>query len=122
MAFPFALVKSIMTEKEKSGTIAEQIRNPQSKIVMMWYILIGLSLSLAGVAGLQFFYLVYMERIDREHKKRIYELERHATYLANRLNEAEQKISEQNDILESIFDDFNEEEEEEIWADVIEDR
>ncbi len=102
-------------------------QNPQfkiraSKIVMMWYILIGLSLSLAGVAGLQFFYLVYMERIDREHKKRIYELERHATYLANRLNEAEQKISEQNDILESIFDDFNEEEEEETWADVIEDR
>ncbi|CAN5645128.1 hypothetical protein BH24ACI2_BH24ACI2_03640 [soil metagenome] len=111
-----------MTEKRKAETIAEQIRHPQSKIVMMWYVLIGLSLSLAGVAGLQFFYLVYMERIDREHKKRIHELERHTKYLANRLNEAEQKISEQDNVLESIFDDFTEEEEEEIWADVIEDR
>ncbi len=35
---------------------------------MMWYVLIGLSLSLAGVAGLQFFYLIYLERIDREQK------------------------------------------------------
>ena len=44
---------------------------------MMWYVLIGLSLSLAGVAGLQFFYMAYLERLDREHKKRIRELERH---------------------------------------------
>ena len=84
----------------------------------MWYVLIGLSLSLAGVAGLQFFYLVYMERIDREHKKRIHELERRTKYLSNRLQDAEQQITEQNDILESIFDDFGEEEE--VWADVIE--
>ncbi|MGI8641860.1 MAG: hypothetical protein ACR2MG_18170 [Pyrinomonadaceae bacterium] len=88
---------------------------------MMWYVLIGLSLSLAGVAGLQFFYLVYMERIDREHKKRIHELERHAKYLAHRLSDAEQQIAEQNDVLESLFDDFDKEElEDEVWADVIE--
>ncbi len=36
---------------------------------MMLYILIGLSLSLTGVAGLQFFYMMYLERIDREQKK-----------------------------------------------------
>ena len=85
---------------------------------MMWYVLICLSLSLAGVAGLQFFYLVYMERLDHEHKNRIHELERRTKYLSNRLKEAEQQIAEQNDILESIFDDFGEEEE--VWADVIE--
>ena len=85
---------------------------------MMLYVLIGLSLSLAGVAGLQFFYLVYMERIDREQKKRIHELERHCTSLSNRLYDAEQQINEQNDVLESIFDDFSEESE--VWADVIE--
>ena len=89
----------------------------------MWYVLIGLSLSLAGVAGLQFFYLVYMERIDREHKKRIHELERHTKYLTNRLNDAEQQIAEQNDVLENFFDGFDEELlEDEVWADVIEDR
>lgn len=88
----------------------------------MWYVLIGLSLSLAGVAGLQFFYLVYMERIDREHKKRIHELERHNKYLTHRLNDAEQQISEQNGVLENLFNDFDEEIEDEVWADVIEDR
>ena len=87
---------------------------------MMWYVLIGLSLSLAGVAGLQFFYLIYLERIDREQKKRIYELERHSKHLSKRLSEAEQQIAEQDEILESIFDEF--EDDEEVWADVIEDR
>jgi len=86
----------------------------------MWYVLIGLSLSLAGVAGLQFFYLIYLERIDREQKKRIQELERHSKHLSKRLSQAEQQIAEQDEILESIFDEF--EDDEEAWADVIEDR
>jgi len=87
---------------------------------MMWYVLIGLSLSLAGVAGLQFFYLIYLERIDREQKKRIQELERHSKHLSKRLSQAEQQIAEQDEILESVFDEF--EDDEEVWADVIEDR
>jgi len=86
---------------------------------MMWYVLIGLSLSLAGVAGLQFFYMIYLERINREQKKRIYELERHSRQLSKRLSGAEQQISQQNEILETMFDEV---EEEEVWADVIEDR
>jgi 16S rRNA C1402 (ribose-2'-O) methylase RsmI len=86
----------------------------------MWYVLIGLSLSLAGVAGLQFFYMIYLERIDREQKKRIQELERHSKHLSKRLSQAEQQIAEQDEILESIFDEF--EDDEEVWADVIEDR
>jgi len=88
---------------------------------MMLYVLIGLSLSLTGVAGLQFFYLIYLERIDREQKKRIHELERHCKFLSSRITDAEAKISEQSNLLESIFDEFGEEEEE-VWADVIEDR
>ncbi len=87
---------------------------------MMWYVLIGLSLSLAGVAGLQFFYLIYLERIDREQKKRIQELERHSKHLSKRLSQAEQQIAEQDEILKSIFDEI--EDDEEVWADVIEDR
>lgn len=86
---------------------------------MTLYVLIGLSLSLLGVAGLQFFYLIYLERIDREQKKRIRELERHSKFLSARLSEAEQKINEQDNPLENIFDESDEEE---VWADVIEDR
>lgn len=88
----------------------------------MMYVLIGLSLSLTGVAGLQFFYLIYLERIDREQKRRIHELERHSRVLSKRIAEAEQKISEQSNLLENIFDEFDEVDEEEVWADVIEDR
>ncbi len=87
----------------------------------MLYILIGLSLSLAGVAGLQFFYLIYLERVDRERQKRIRELEHHCQYLSKRLKETEAQINEQNEMLEAFYEDF-EEEEEEVWADVIDER
>lgn len=91
---------------------------------MMLYVLIGLSLSLAGVAGLQFFYMIYLERIGREQKKRIYELERHARQMSRRLNDAEKQVVRQSEVLETMFDEAEVEagEEEEIWADVIEDR
>ena len=87
---------------------------------MMSYVLVGLSLSLVSVAGLQFFYMAYLERLDREHKKRIRELERHTKYLTGKLHEAENRIAEQKNLLENFFDEF--EDEDEIWADVIEDR
>jgi hypothetical protein len=89
---------------------------------MLLYVLICLCLSLAGVAGLQFFYMAYLERLDREHKKRIMELERRNKYLTKRLTETEQQITEQNDFIESIYREFEIEDEEEIWADVIEER
>lgn len=88
--------------------------------IMIIYVLIGLSLSLAGLASLQFFYLIYLERMNKEHKKRIHELEKHSKHLAVRLHEAEHQIAEQNEILEAFYVDV--EEEEEVWADVIEDR
>lgn len=87
---------------------------------MMIYVLIGLSLALAGVAGLQFFYMVYLERLDREQKKCIRKLERHTKYLTKRLKDAEFQIAEKNAVLESFYEEF-EIEEEEVWADVIED-
>jgi hypothetical protein len=39
--------------------------------------------------------------------------------LTRRLAEAERQIADQSEILETMFDEY---EEEEIWADVIEDR
>ena len=89
---------------------------------MLLYGLICLSLSLAGVAGLQFFYMAYLERLDRTRRRRIHELEQHCKYLTNRLKEAESQITEQNDLIEAIYDEVEAEDEEEVWADVIEDR
>ena len=89
---------------------------------MLLYGLICLSLSLAGVAGLQFFYMAYLERLDRMRKRRIHELEQHCKYLTGRLKDAESQISEQNDFIEALYEELDVEDEEEVWADVIEDR
>lgn len=88
---------------------------------MMLYILICLSLSLSGVAGLQFFYMLYLEKIDRERQKRIRDLEQHCQFLAKRLRKTEAQVNEQNEMIEAFYEDF-EDEEEEVWADVIDER
>ncbi len=88
---------------------------------MTLYVLICLSLSLAGVAGLQFFYMIYLERMDKQMKKVIRDLERHNLRLKERLYDAELRIAEQAKVIDEVCVDF-EDEEEEIWADVIEDR
>lgn len=85
---------------------------------MLVYALICLSLALAGVAGLQFFYLVYLERLSNEHKKCIRTLERHSAVLSARLEEAELSLAEKDQILDAISSEN--EVEEEMWADVIE--
>ena len=84
------------------------------------YILICLSLSLAGVAGLQFFYMMYVEKLSKERQKRIRELEYHCKKLAARLHEAEMQVAEQKGFIDSVYEEFEEEELEEVWADVIE--
>ena len=99
-----------------------EIRNPKSEIAMLLYGLICLSLSLAGVAGLQFFYMAYLERLDRARKRRLQELEQHCKYLTKRLKETESQITEQNDFIEAIYEESEDEDEEEVWADVIDER
>ena len=84
---------------------------------MTIYVLICLCLSLAGVAGLQFFYLAYLERVENEHKKRIHELERQCRFLSNKLYDAELQIAEQSEIINNTYEDADE-----VWADVIEGR
>jgi hypothetical protein len=86
----------------------------------MWmYVLLCISLSLAGAAGLQFFYMIYLERIDREKGKRIRELEKRCRNLTKRLQNAEQHIVAQNKFIDSIQTEPDEESEE-VWADLIE--
>ena len=82
----------------------------------MIYLLICLSLSLAGITGLQFFYLAYLDRLDKDQKRRIKELETHCQYLTNQLQIAETAIAEAAD----RSDGEMLAEEDDMWADVIE--
>jgi len=84
------------------------------------YALIGLSLVMTGIVGLQFTYLFYVDRIFRERKKHTKSLEQKCRNLNDRLEAAERRVAEQNDLLESMYPGLGKEDE--AWADVIEDR
>lgn len=84
----------------------------------MIYILICLSLSLAGITGLQFFYLAYLDRLDKDQKNRIRELERHCRYLSNQLHIAETVIAENSE--KDKDEEDLETDDNEVWADVLE--
>lgn len=85
---------------------------------MLMYFLIGLCLVLLGVAGLQFTYLFYVDRLYRERRKYLSSLEHRYRSLAERLERAELRVAEQNELLEAVYGS----KEVEAWADVIEDR
>jgi hypothetical protein len=85
----------------------------------MLYVLIGLCLSLAGVAGLQLMYMFYLDRIDKERKKRLHALEIECRRLSSRLSEAERDLKAKTDLLAVAYPEF---EDEEAWADVIYER
>jgi hypothetical protein len=86
---------------------------------MLLYVLIGLCLSLAGVAGLQLMYMFYLDRLDKQRKRHVHQLEAECRRLANLLAEAEQEIKVKNDLIAVAYPEF---EDEEAWADVIEER
>jgi uncharacterized C2H2 Zn-finger protein len=87
---------------------------------MLMYALIGLSLVLTGIVGLQFTYLFYVDRIYRERKKYLRSLEQKHLQLTDRLEAAERRVAEQNDMLAKIYPETGMEDE--AWADVIEER
>lgn len=87
---------------------------------MLLYVLIGLSLVLVGIAGLQFTYLFYVDRLYRERKNYIQVLEQKCARLNNRLESAERKIDRQNEMLAVMTAEPGMEDE--LWADVIDDR
>jgi hypothetical protein len=76
-------------------------------------------LALTGIAGLQMTYMFYLDRIDRERKKRLHELEQQCKILSAHLKEAQAQIEEQSEMLKGFYEEY---EDEELWADVIEDR
>lgn len=83
---------------------------------MMLYALIGLSLVLLGIAGLQFTYMFYLERLHNERKRYLTSLEHKCRGLTAKLEAAEQRLLE----LEASHPDLKISEE--IWADVIDER
>ena len=88
---------------------------------MTTYVLIGIALSLLGVAGLQFMYLSWLEQVNRSNKKRITELEHRCMYLNDRLFQSELDVKNHADILAENNLTINDEETDEVWADVISD-
>lgn len=87
---------------------------------MLLVALIGLSFVLVGIAGLQFSYMFYLDRLHIERKKHIHELEHKCNQLTERLEQAEVRIAEQDRLLEIAYPGLRKDDE--IWADVIEDR
>jgi len=87
---------------------------------MLMYALIGLSLVLTGIVGLQFSYLFYVDRIFRERKKHMRLLEQRCVHLTERLEAAERRVAEQSALIETMYPELGKEDE--AWADVIEDR
>jgi len=64
-------------------------------------------------------YMFYLDRLDRERKKRLHELEIRCKELGRRLSDAESRIAEQDQLIEALYlapDDG------EVWADVLDDR
>ncbi len=86
---------------------------------MWFYVLIGLCLSLTGVAALQMTYMFYLDRLDRERKKRLHQLEIECRKLTAQLAEARSEIAMKNNMLAAAFPEFGDEE---VWADVLDDR
>lgn len=91
---------------------------------MLLWVLITISLALAGLTGMQFFYMMVLERRDREQKRRIRELERRCVYLAARVDETEDELAEHKQLLESSHGGLDDDGggTDEVWVDIIEER
>jgi hypothetical protein len=87
---------------------------------MLMFVLIGVCLVLVGIAGLEFTYLFYVERLYRERQKHLQMLERKCSRLAEKLDAAETRVREQSDFIALMCPEGLPDEE--TWSDIIEDR
>jgi hypothetical protein len=87
---------------------------------MLMFILIGLSLALAGLAGLQFTYLFSADRMARERRKHLKQLEQRCAVFKARLDAAEARIRQQDELLEAAYPGIRRGGE--TWAEVIDER
>ncbi|MFM9903304.1 MAG: hypothetical protein ACKVQJ_01900 [Pyrinomonadaceae bacterium] len=86
---------------------------------MLLYVLIGLSLVLVGVAGLQFSYMFYLDRLHIERKKYIHSLEQKCARLKYKLEAAERRVTEQEILLQPKLASGGDDE---AWAELIDER
>lgn len=89
---------------------------------LLIYALIVVALTLAGTTGMQFFYMILLERRDREQKKRIHDLEQRCLYLADRINSAKGKKAPAPTVLQNPPIDSTIPIEDDLWADVLDER
>lgn len=75
----------------------------------MEYVAFIFALTLACVAGMEFVYLRFMEAINRQHKRRIAELERRNAELERELRGVEAALEQQGET------------EEEAWPELLDD-
>jgi hypothetical protein len=75
----------------------------------MEYVAFIFALTLACVAGMEFVYLRFMEVINRQHKRRISELERRNAELERELRGIEATMEQQNEA------------DEEAWPELLDD-
>ena len=87
---------------------------------ILTYSLIVLLLVLVGVAGLQFSYMFYVDRLNRERKAYLRDLERRARRLNEKLEQAEAKIAEQSALLAKFVPEYVTEDE--TGADILDER
>ncbi len=81
---------------------------------MLFYALIGISLVLVGITGLQFTYMFYLDRLHIERKKYLRELEAKNAKLTAQLDDAKTRI----DMFEAAYPEIRKDDE--VWAEVIE--
>lgn len=82
------------------------------------------ALTMAGIAGMEFFYLLYLDSVIKQHKRHIAELERQCNSILTLLHETENKLDEIHSIAPQII--IEEEIEgseilEESWPETIDD-
>lgn len=87
---------------------------------MLMYALIGLSLILVGVVGLQFSYLFYVDRIYGERRRYLKALEKEHARMLKRLKETERRVADQDRLLGILHSGTDLADD--AWAEVIEDR
>lgn len=87
---------------------------------MFLFVLIGICLVLTGIAGLQFTYLFYVDRMYRERRKYMHTLEQRSEKLTSQLETARKQLAEQQDLIEAAYPELKKRDE--MWADVIDER
>lgn len=75
---------------------------------------------LIGIVGLQFTYLFFVDRMFKERKRYLCDLEKQNMRLSSKLAAAKRRIEEQSELIETFLPDVGSEDG--SWADIIEDR